>query len=174
MSFSGVSMLYSPPSTAAYCASVRLELVKTVAPTETPRRAAKARRGPVRAGPRPLPPPLGCVPAAALVPARAVDAVRRLPAAPFIGSPLAASSAGSFVALPEPPGVTTPWPLPSLAPGVDDASAGCPPPPLITAAGAAAASTAATTAAQSLLRTSTSQLLTHWDVERPHSVARLP
>jgi hypothetical protein len=42
------------------------------------------------------------------------------------------------------------------------------------AAGAAAASTAATRTAQILLRTSTSQLLTHWDVERPHSVVRLP
>jgi hypothetical protein len=45
---------------------------------------------------------------------------------------------------------------------------------MMIAAGTATVRTAATATAQSFLRIPTSQLLTHWDVERPHSVARLP
>ena len=61
--------------------------------------------------------------------------------------------------------------LAALEPGVASAR---PLPLMMCAAGATAARAAATATAQSLLRTSTSQLLTHWDVARPRSVARLP
>ena len=60
------------------------------------------------------------------------------------------------------------------APAPDPVAASAHGPLIPCAADNPAASSPAAATAQILLRTSTSQLWTHWDAARPHSVARLP
>src|SRR5579872_7622803 len=145
-----------------------------------PRRAANARRGPPGCDPAP---PFGGAPRPAVADVvRAVAADRTafaaLRAAPGVPPPTAAL----LELAPELTGSTgLAFPLeptmPAAAWGTDPergAAAAASPRTNTFTAGAAAVMTTASATAQTPLRISTSQLSTHWDAVRPHSVARLP